>query len=373
VKSVAITGTGLYTPPESVNNDELVKSFNAYVERWNEEHAQAIEAGELEALAPSSSEFIFAASGIESRHVMDRAGILDPDVMIPRLRERSNDELSIQCEISLAAARQALESAGREPGDIDCVLVACSNLERPYPAVAIEVQAALGASGFGYDLNVACSSATFGIQAAADALRAGNARCALVVNPEICTGHLNFRDRDSHFIFGDACTAVLLERSEERRSDSAFEIVGSRLATQFSNHIRNNFGFLNRTVPGTPDPSDKLFVQQGRRVFKEVVPLVAALITEHLADLDIVPDQLRRLWLHQANQSMNRLIAQRVLGREPSEKEAPTILDRWANTSSAGSIIAFHSHRDGLSPGDLGLICSFGAGYSVGNLVVRAL
>jgi beta-ketodecanoyl-[acyl-carrier-protein] synthase len=255
---------------------------------------------------------------------------------------------------------------------VDCVLVACSNLQRPYPAIAIEVQHELGAGGWGYDLNVACSSATFGIQAAADALRSGSASRVLVVNPEICSGHLNFRDRDSHFIFGDACTAVVLERAEGRKGEG-WEILGTRLATQFSNNIRNNFGFLNRAAPESASKPDKLFVQSGRKVFRDVVPMVGKLILEHLAELGLAPDDVKRVWLHQANLSMNRLIAKRVLGRDPSPEEAPVILDEYANTSSAGSIIAFHKHREGLEVGDLGLICSFGAGYSVGNVVVRRI
>ena len=70
---------------------------------------------------------------------------------------------------------------------------------------------------------------------------------------------------------------------------------------------------------------------------------------------------------------MNELIAKRVLGREPQPGEAPNILDEYANTSSAGSIIAFHKYSEDLSPGDLGLICSFGAGYSVGTVLVSKL
>ena len=371
--AVAITGTGLFTPPHAISNEELVASFNAWAQAWNEDHRSEIDAGRLEAMATSSAPFIEEASGIRSRKVMDRDGILDPKVMVPRLRTRSNDEPSILCEMSLVAAREALAGARREQGELDCVLVACSNLERPYPAIAVEVQDALGAGGFGYDLNVACSSATFAIQAAADALRAGSARCALVVSPEICTGHLNFRDRDSHFIFGDACTAIVLERADERRGDDAWQILSTRLATHFSNNIRNNFGFLNRTAPETIGADDKLFVQQGRKVFKEVVPLVAALLVSQLAELGLEPRELRRLWLHQANLAMNRLIAKRVLGREASAKEAPTILDEWANTSSAGSIIAFHQYRRDLSKADVGVICSFGAGYSVGSVVVQKL
>jgi len=80
---------------------------------------------------------------------------------------------------------------------------------------------------------------------------------------------------------------------------------------------------------------------------------------------------LSRLWLHQANLSMNQLISRRVLVREATAEEAPVILDRYANTSSAGSIIAFHLHNHDLKAGDLGVICSFGAGYSAGCLLVR--
>ncbi|MEE2775685.1 MAG: beta-ketoacyl-ACP synthase III [Acidobacteriota bacterium] len=368
---VLISGTGLFTPTDSISNEELVEAYNAWVDRQNETDRAAIAAGEKEAFAHSSAGFVQSASGIQSRYVMDREGILDPRVMAPRLRERSDDEPSIQCEMALAAADQAMGAAGCEGAEIDCVLVACSNLERPYPAVAVELQELIGAGGWAYDMNVACSSATFGIQAGVDALRAGSAERVLVVNPEICTGHLNFRDRDSHFIFGDACTAVVLERANGAAPCDSFRVLGTRLATRFSNNIRNNFGFLNRARPESIGGDDKLFVQQGRKVFKEIVPLVAELVLGHLSELGIAPESLRRLWLHQANLAMNQLIAKRVLGREPNAAEAPVILDRYANTSSAGSVIAFHQNHDDLQAGDLGLICSFGAGYSVGSVVVQ--
>lgn len=366
--NVVITGTGLFTPEHTIDNDALVASFNAWV---GAENARRAEAGIEERLAHSSSEFIVKASGIHSRHVLDAEGILDPERMRPRLRERSNDEPSIQCEMGSVAARQALTRAGVEAADIDLVIVGCSNLERPYPAVAVELQAALGAGGYAFDMNVACSSATFAIETAANAIRAGSARRALVVNPEICSAHLNFRDRDSHFIFGDACTAIVLERDDLATSEARFEILGTRLVTRFSNAIRNNAGFLNRVTDADPQALDKLFVQEGRRVFKEVCPMVAALIGAHLQALGFSGDDLARMWLHQANRHMNDLIARRVLGRDPSEQEAPIILDRYANTSSAGSIIAFHLHHDDLAPGALGVICSFGAGYSAGSVVVR--
>ncbi|GAA3553918.1 beta-ketoacyl-ACP synthase III [Marinobacter xestospongiae] len=370
IKAV-ISGTGLYTPPATISNEELVVAFNTFVERHNASNAEAIERGELEALQPSAADFIEKASGIKRRHVIDREGILDPERMAPHIPERSNDEPSVQCEMAVSACQQAMESAGRTAEDVDAVIVACSNMQRPYPAVAVEVQQALGIDGFGYDMNVACSSATFGLQAAVNAVENGTARAVLVVSPEICSGHLNFRDRDSHFIFGDACTAILVERDSDVDAGKGFDILGTRLKTKFSNNIRNNFGFLNRADESGIGKPDKLFVQQGRKVFKEVSPMVAETILSHLESLSLTPDDLRRLWLHQANLNMNQLIARRVLGRDATTEEAPVILDEYANTSSAGSIIAFHQHQDDLASGDLGIICSFGAGYSIGSVVVR--
>ena len=367
-----ISSTGLFTPEETITNEELVESFNAYVERFNAQNAQAIDAGEMEPLQPSSVEFIEKASGIKARHVMAKDPVLDPEIMAPRWPERSNGELSILAEIGVKAARQALERAGRDAADVDAVLCAASNMERPYPAMAIEIQQELGIDGFGFDMNVACSSATFGIQTAADYVRSGNARSVLVVSPEITSGHLNWRDRDSHFIFGDVATAVLVEDAA-MAPDEHWDILGTRLKTVFSNNIRNNFGFLNRASPEGQGKADKLFVQEGRKVFKEVVPMVAEMIVTEADKLGLDPRGLRRLWLHQANAGMNRLIAQRVLGHEASADESPTVLDTYANTSSAGSIIAFHKHNEDLAQGDTGLICSFGAGYSAGAVFVRKM
>ncbi len=364
--AIALSGTGLFTPSASISNAELVNAFNEYVARANA-------AGQTPPLQPSSVEFIEKASGIKARYVMDKEGILDPDVMCPRLPERPNDQISILAEMAAAAARDALKAADRKPEDIDGVLVACSNLQRAYPAMAIEVQAALGIEGFAFDMNVACSSATFGLQAAADMVARGNARAILVCNPEICSGHLNFRDRDSHFIFGDVATAFVVERKDEAAGANAWEVLGTKLKTTYSNNIRNNFGFLNRAAPETAGTADKLFVQEGRKVFKDVVPWVSELILGHLAETGIAAAELKRLWLHQANLAMNDFIARKVLGRDPHPGEAPNILDEYANTSSAGSVIAFHKHSADLSRGDLGLLCSFGAGYSAGSVILRKL
>ena len=371
---VAISGTGIFTPEEVITNAELVASYNEYAHRQNTLHAEAIEAGERQPLPMSSEEFIVKASGVERRHVMSKFGILDPGIMHPVLPERADEELSIMAEISVKAADDAMRQAGLVADDIDAVICAASNHERAYPAVAIEVQQALGIKGFAFDMNVACSSATFGMQAAADMIRSGSARAILMVNPEITSGHQEWRDRDCHFIFGDVCTAVVMQRAEDATSSNAWEILSTRCLTEYSNNIRNNNGFLRRTREGhMVDRRDMQFRQEGRKVFKQVVPIVVDLMLGHLAEFGVKPKELSRMWLHQANKSMNDLIGEKVLGRVPTREEQPNVLQDYANTSSAGSVIAFSKHSDDLPAGSYGVICSFGAGYSAGNVIVQKM
>ncbi|WP_380053526.1 beta-ketoacyl-ACP synthase III [Falsihalocynthiibacter sp. SS001] len=369
--TAAITGTGVFTPENVITNDELVVAFNAYADKFNAEHAQEIEAGTIKAKSHSSSEFIEKASGIQNRYVMDKSGILNPDIMYPQLRQRSDEEPAIMAEMAVDACNKALAQAGKTAADVDAVICAASNMERAYPAIAVEIQDLLGIQGFGFDMNVACSSATFGIQAAADMIRSGSAKAILVVNPEICSGHLEWRDRDCHFIFGDVATATLVEREENAQSPY-FKIRSTRCATQFSNNIRNNNGYLRRSRPdGVKDRRDMQFMQNGRKVFKEVLPMVSAHMANHLEDEGLESQDLKRLWLHQANKAMNDFIGKKVLGRAPIDGEQPNILQDYANTSSAGSIIAFSQNSDDLEAGDIGIICSFGAGYSVGSVIVE--
>ena len=371
---VQISGTGLFTPKESISNEELVSSFNKFVDEYNESNKESIQKGEISALEKSNADFIEKASGVKSRYVQDKSGILDTSFMRPKLRERSENELSNLAEIGVIAARDAISNAKIEPDKIDAVIVACSNLERPYPAIAIEIQNELGIKGFAYDMNVACSSATFGIQNIYDMIKSGSIRSAVMINPEMCSGHLNFKDRDCHFIFGDVATAVVLEElKEEQVSDNCYEVLGTKLLTEFSNNIRNNYGFLNNSSPEGIGKADKLFHQNGRKVFKEVVPKVASLIKDHLESHSININNIKGMYLHQANESMNKLISKYLLGFEANQSLAPIVLDEYANTSSAGSIIAFHKNNENLSKNDLAIICSFGAGYSIGNVIVKKI
>ena len=369
---VVISATGLYQPPHIVTNAELVEAFNAYAEAHNTTHAEAIARGDEMALVGSSVEFIEKASGIKQRYVIEKSGVVDPARMRPRFTERGDDELSLMAEIAVDACRKALAAAGKTGADVDAIFCAASNMQRAYPAMAVEIQNALGAGGYGFDMNVACSSATFAIEQAVNAVRSGSAKCVLVVNPEITSAHIEWKDRDCHFIFGDVCTATLIESAETATSADQWEVLGTRLVTQFSNAIRNNFGFMNRSEDSDPEARDKTFRQEGRKVFKEVVAAGRGAHREPSRGAEVRTDAgALRYWLHQANLGMNQLILKKLVGGEAGGDLAPLVLDTYANTASAGSVLAFHEHRADLKSGDLGVICSFGAGYSIGSVIVR--
>jgi len=377
MSDVVISGTGVFTPPYVVTNEELVRAYNDYADMCNDAVRGAVDPAHTETLQHSSCEFIEKASGIKQRYVMIKEGILDINRMMPLVPRRADDELSITAEMAIAAAREALEQAGKIAEDIDLVIYGASTSERPWPAVAVEIQQALGCGGYAFDMTVACSTGTFGISTAADAVLSGMATCVLVVNPEYASPQINFRDRDSHFIFGDVATACIVEKRETGSGKNLFKIFDRKLKTHFSNNIRTNSGYLTRVEPDVTFErffeQDQFFIQQGRKVFKELLPMICGLVKNQLRECDMDISRIRRMWLHQANINMNMFVARGLLGRVPEFHEAPVVLDEYANTASAGSIIAFHKYNGDFTEGDRGILCSFGAGYSIGSLILEKL
>jgi beta-ketodecanoyl-[acyl-carrier-protein] synthase len=368
---IIISGSGIWTPSNIITNEELVESYNAYAAKFNSDHKAAIESGEMEEKPLSSARFIEKASGIKARYVYAKDGILDINRMRPKFAERKEDEISNQAEIAIRAAKKAMTAAGKKAENIDAVIVSCAYTQRAYPAIAIEVQHALGIDGFGFDMLVACSAATFGLHRAYDCLVSGSAKCVLAINPELVTPQVNYCDRDTHFIFGDVGTAIIMERAETCTANNSYEILSTKAMTRFSSNIRSNFGHMSRATGADPYGWDKLFHQAGRKVFEEVSPIAAAHINDHLASLDVKPADVKKYWIHQANINMNKMVIRQLLGDDVPPEKTPSILENYANTASAGSIIAFHLHNEGLKKDDIGVICSFGAGYSVGSLVLR--
>ena len=370
MKNTVISGTGLFVPPNQITNDELVDAYNRYAEAFNQQNAEAIAAGTVESVPFSSSEFIEKASGIRNRYAMHKDGMLDIERMRPRFPATSEHSEPEVVTMGLAAARDALAQAGITATDIDLVIVTTTNNQRPYPSIAVEIQHKLGCSGYAYDMGIACSSATFGLIAASNAIKAGSARNALVVNPEFCTPQVNLKSRDSHFIFGDVATAAVIQAEDEATASPAFRIVNTRQQTLYSTNIHCLGNYSDHCQENSAEDRP-LFHQEGRKVFKELLPLVTNFIEGQLHDNQLSPDDLKRYWLHQANINMNQFAVKKLLGDLSDPQRAPIVLDEFANTASAGSMIAFHRYHDDFAVGDKGLICSFGAGYSIGSLLVE--
>ncbi|MEX0954006.1 MAG: beta-ketoacyl-ACP synthase III [Rhizobiaceae bacterium] len=373
MQRACISGIGVEIPEAVISNEELVGSFNEWVRRENVRR----EAQGLEPLPGSSVEFIEYASGVKNRHVFERDGILDPDRMTPRIAERGDDEVSAMAEFGIASARRALDHAGVEASEVDMVICAASHQQRPYPAVSIEIQKELGTSGAAFDMSLGCSSAAAGLHMAFNLVRTGAQRRVLVVTPEIITGHLNFRDRQTHFIFGDASSALIVEALDDGEERAGrFEIVDTRTWTQFSNNIRTNFGFLNRAAQedtSVVPTAGNMIKQVGNRVFKEVTVAGHKFIVDFLAEHGHAPQDIRRFWLHQANSRMNAMILKLSFGHEVDHDRAPTVLERLGNTAAAGAIIAMKENHEDMKHGEHGLLCAFGAGYSIGGALLRMM
>ena len=141
--------------------------------------------------------------------------------------------------------------------------------------------------------------------------------------------------------------------------------------TQFSNNIRSDWSYLARTATDHKTSDDLIFNQNGSSVFKEVCPLVAKFISEQLEKNNIKPEEISKFWLHQANARMINLIVSKVIGSNDFDTNlAPLPIQKFGNLASAGSLFSFNLNND-LKSGEKGIICSFGAGYSVCSILVE--
>ena len=269
----------------------------------------------------------------------------------------------------LKQQKKAMKQADVTSDDIDAVILGTSHNARYYPAVAIEIQNELGIEGYAYDMLVGCSSTTFAINNAYSDIASGLAETILVVNPEISTPAVNFGKRDIHFIFGDGCVASVIKKNSS--SNKSFKIIDRKLMTQFSNNIRSDWSYLARTASDHKTSDDLIFNQNGGSVFKEVCPLVAKFITTQLEKNNIKVEEISKFWLHQANARMINLIVSKIIGSDDFDTDlAPLPIETFGNLASAGSMFAFNLNND-LESGEKGVICSFGAGYSVCSIVEK--
>ena len=314
-----IVSAGGYLPADVVSNDELARRYGL----------------------DTSDEWIRERSGISQRHLA-----------------APGESCS---SMGAAAARQALERAGVAAGEIDAVIVATATPDSSFPATAVRIQAALGITrGFAFDVTAACTGFVYALSVADAMLRAGHARCALVIGAETYSRILDWTDRGSCVLFGDGAGAVVV-RAEEGEAG----ILSTHL------HADGSYADILHVEggPGTTGGAG-LLRMAGREVFKHAVTKLTAVVDEALLANGLRREDISWLVPHQAN---IRIID--AMGKKlglPPERVVVTV-DRHANTSAASIPLAMADAvgADKFRPGDLVLLEAIGGGLTWGSALAR--
>jgi 3-oxoacyl-[acyl-carrier-protein] synthase-3 len=318
-----ITGTGSHLPPRRITNADLVAQLAA---------------GGVE----TSDQWIVERTGICARHF-------------------AADD--VQCsDMALDAARHALQAAGRDASEIDLIIVATSTPDMVFPSTACILQNKLGANGCpAFDVQAVCSGFIYGLTVADAMIRAGNARCALVVGSEIFSRLLDFRDRTTCVLFGDGAGAVVLEASEQPG------ILASDLHAD-GKHV----GIL--CVPGHVSggvaSGDPFLKMDGQAVFKLAVGLLEKSARATLDKAGMEASALDWMVPHQANIRIMQSTARKL--KLPMEKVVVTV-DQHGNTSAASIPLALdHAVRSGqVKPGQTVLLEGVGGGFTWGSVLLK--
>jgi 3-oxoacyl-[acyl-carrier-protein] synthase-3 len=319
-RRAVLTGVGSYLPEKCVSNDELATRVD------------------------TSDEWITERTGIRQRHF---AGPHETAAFM-----------------GAAAARMALEYAGVAAGEVDAIILATSTPDQAFPATAVHVQAAIGAtSAFGFDLAAACSGFIYALSVADAMIRAGQVNNVLVIGSEVYSRILDFSDRGTCVLFGDGAGAVLLQAREVAPDGPG--ILSTHL---HSNGALADILYVDGAV-GQPDKSGFLRMN-GREVFRHAVNLLSSAVTEALASNHLTSQDIDWLVPHQANRRIIDGVGKK-LGL-PAERVVLTV-DKHANTSAASIPLALAlAVGDGrIRPGHLVLLEALGGGLTWGSALLR--
>ena len=305
---------------------------------------------DLEKMVDTNDEWILQRTGIRERHIVD-PGVATSD-------------------LAAEAAREAIARAGLRPEDIDFIVVGTTTPDMLFPSTACLVQERLGANhAWGYDLFAACSGFTYALTTAAQMVSAGGSRHALVIGADVMSSIIDYTDRATCVIFGDGAGAAVVEASD----DPGIGII------DFENYIDGSGGgALCMPAGGSRQPASVDTVakrmhyvkQDGQAVFKFAVRNTEEACRRILDRNGVTPDEIDLLVSHQANRRII-LSAAEKLG-VPEEKVVINI-ERFGNTTAATIPLALNDAvaDKRLRRGDLLLMVSVGAGFTVGSLLLR--
>ncbi|MDI3308100.1 MAG: beta-ketoacyl-ACP synthase III [Acetobacteraceae bacterium] len=319
-----IAGCGGYLPERILRNDELGREFGI----------------------DTSDAWIVERTGIRQRHIA--------------APEETASSMGAE------AARQALERAGIAAGAVDAIIVATATPDSAFPATAVRVQQQLGITrGFAFDISAACTGFVYALSMADALIRAGQARCVLVIGSEVFSRILDWSDRSTCVLFGDGAGAVVLTAGQGRGTASDHGILSTHL------HSDGRFGdiLLVDGGAGSNGQCGKLRMA-GREVFRHAVSKLAAVVDEGLAANGLGHGDVQWLVPHQANLRIIDAMGKK-LGL-PADRVVVTV-DRHANTSAASIPLALAEAAGAgrIRPGDLVVMEAIGGGLTWGAALAR--
>ncbi|WP_029011195.1 beta-ketoacyl-ACP synthase III [Azospirillum halopraeferens] len=322
VKRSRIVGCGSYLPANAVSNEDLTKRVD------------------------TSDDWIVQRTGIRSRHIA------------------ADGELT--SDLAVAAARAALERAGLQGADIDCIVLATTTPDNTFPSTATKVQAALGMTrGFALDVQAVCAGFIYALSVADTFVRTGQATRALVIGAETFSRILDWNDRTTCVLFGDGAGAVVLEAAEGAGTAADRGVL--------STHLHSDGRYYDLLyVDGGPSTTGTAGCvrMHGQEIFRHAVTKLSEVVEEALVANGLEPSAIDWLVPHQANRRIIDGIARKL--KLPEDKVVLTV-DRHGNTSAASIPLALaEAVNDGrIRRGDLILMEAIGGGLTWGSALVR--
>src|SRR5437870_6131359 len=301
-------------------------------------------------MVETSDEWITSRTGIRERHIVDKG--------------------TATSDLAVAAAQKALAERGLTPNDVEAIVVGTVTPDMLFPSTACVVQHKLGAKGaWGFDLSAACSAFVYALQTGAQFIATGAHKKVLVIGADVMSSIIDYTDRATCVIFGDGAGAVLLEPAEDDSVgliDFMHEIDGSGGCALYM----PGGGSLHPATHETVEKKMHFVHQDGQAVFKFAVRKMADVCETLLRRNGVKAGDINCFIPHQANQRIINATAER-LGLKP---ESVIInIDRYGNTTAGTIPLAMQTAReDGrLKKGDLVLLASVGAGFTVGATLLR--
>ena len=323
-KRAKITAVGHYLPEHRLTNEDL------------------------EQMVETNDEWIKTRTGISERRIL-------------------KDEDKASSYMGAQAAQEALDQRGISAEEIDLIIVATVTPDYMFPATACLVQEKIGAkNAYGFDLSAACSGFLFALTTGANFIEAGNAEKVLVIGSDKMSSIVDYTDRTTCILFGDAAGAVLLEESNDETG--IIDYINYTEGDTQNSLYQHAGGSLNPASEETVAKKQHVVSQDGRTVFKKAAVGMADVSLEIMERNNLSADDVAWLVPHQANLRIIDATANRM---GVSRDKVMINIDKYGNTTAATIPLCLYEWKDQLSHGDNLVLAAFGGGYTWGATYVK--